>query len=140
MYIKQEQAAIKLKVDGVSYGDGNSWFSLTGGALASAGSKTRPGAMGKEIELGGLATRADVTIEIQNSDIMVGQHRALEGRIGKGNAIISVQYLDDEGKAIPNATWSLKGKLKDAHLPETHTDQAAVGMYQVIVACDEVAA
>jgi hypothetical protein len=139
VYLRQDQADIKFKCDGVNYGDGNSWYSFTGAALTSPGSKTRPGGMGHEVELGGLATRADATIEIQNSEIMVGQHRTLEGKIGKGTCLVSIQYLDNYGNAIPGANFALKGMLKDAHLPEAHTDQTAVGMYSVVVGCDELA-
>jgi hypothetical protein len=140
MYLRQEQADIRFQCDGVNYGDGNSWFSLAGAALTAAGAKTRPGAMGSEVELGGFATRSDATIEIQNSDVMVGQHSTLESKIGKGSCRIAVQYLDNYGNVIPGASFSIKGKLKDAHLPEAHTENAAVGMYTVVVGCDELAA
>jgi hypothetical protein len=140
IYIRQEQADIRFQVDGVNYGDGNSWFSLTGAQLTAAGAKTRPGAMGKEVELGGFATRSDAVIEIQNSEIMVGQHPALEHAIGKGHCRISVQYLDDYGNAIGGASFTIKGMLKGAHLPESHTENAAVGMYTATVGCDELAA
>lgn len=139
MYLRQDQADIRFQCDGVNYGDGNSWYSFTGANVTSAGSKTRPGGMGHEVELGGPSTRADATIEIQNSDIMAGQHPTLEGKIGRGSCRISVQYLDDYGTAIPGANFAVKGKLKEARLPESHTEQAAVGMYSVIVACDELA-
>ena len=140
MYLRQEQADIRFQCDGVNYGDGNSWFSLTGAQLTAAGAKTRPGAMGKEVELGGFATRSDAVIDIQNSEIMIGQHGSLEAKIGKGKCRISIQYVDDYGNAIPGATASIKGKLKAAHLPEVHTENAAVGMYTVTVGCDELAA
>ena len=140
MYLRQEQADIRFQCDGVNYGDGNSWFSLTGAQLTAAGAKTRPGGMGKEVELGGFATRSDAVLEIQNSEIMVGQHGALEAKIGKGRCRVAIQYLDDYGNAIPGATASIKGKLKGAHLPEVHTENAAVGMYTITVGCDELAA
>lgn len=140
MYLRQEQADIRFQCDGVNYGDGNSWYSFTGALLTAAGAKTRPGAMGKEVELGGFATRSDATLEIQNSEIMVGQHATLEAKIGKGRCRVSIQYLDNYGSAIPGASFAIKGMLKDAHLPEAHTEAAAVGMYVVIVGCDELAA
>jgi hypothetical protein len=140
MYLRQEQADIRFQCDGVNYGDGNSWFSLTGAQLTAAGAKTRPGAMGKEVELGGFATRSDAVLEIQNSDIMLGQHGTLEAKIGKGQCRVSIQYLDDYGNAIPGSTNTIKGKLKGAHLPEVHTENAAVGMYTITVGCHELAA
>jgi hypothetical protein len=140
IYLRQEQADIRFSCDGVAYGDGNSWFSLTGGDLTAAGAKTRPGGMGKEVELGGFATRSDVTIETQNSDVIVGQYAALEAKIGKGHCRVSVQYLDDYGNAISGASWTIKGMLKSAHHPEVHTENAAVGMFVCVVGCDELSA
>jgi len=139
MYIRQEQAHITFKCDGANYGDGNSWFSFTGAQLTAAGAKTRPGAMGKEVELGGFATRSDAVLEIQNSDIMVGQHKRLESKVGKGNCVITIGYLNNSGKAM-GKQHTIKGVLKGAHLPEVHTENAAVGMYTVTVGCHEVAA
>jgi hypothetical protein len=139
-YIRQDEADIWLTVDGVNYGNGESWFSYTGATLSAAGAKTRAGGMGKEIELGGPATRSDATITTQNSDVMVGQHRALEAKIGKGNALIKIQYLDEYGNALPGASFTLRGKLKEADLPDANANTADAGMYTVIVACHELAA
>lgn len=140
MYIRQDQADIWLQVNGVSYGNGDSWATYTGAALSSAGAKTRPGGMGTEVELGGPSTRADCTITTQNTDIMAGQHKALESMIGKGDALITIQYLDDYGAAIPGARFGVRGKLKEATLPDVQWETPAAGMYQVVVACHELAA
>lgn len=140
MYIRDDQADIRLTVDGVAYGDGNSWVTYSGAALVAAGSKTRPGAMGKQKALGGPATRGDATIEIQNSPTMVGQHAKLESRAGKGNAVITITYLDDEGNTIPGAQFRVTGKLKSAELPGQNFDSPNVGLYKVTVDCDEQSA
>lgn len=139
-YIRQDEADIWLTVDGVSYGNGDSWFSYTGATLSAAGAKTRPGGMGKEVELGGPATRSDATITTQNSDIMAGQHRKLESLIGKGNALIKIQYLNEYGQALPNSSFTVRGKLKEADLPDINANTPDAGMYTVVVACHELAA
>ena len=139
-YIRQDEADIWLTVDGVSYGNGDSWFSYTGATLTAAGAKTRPGGMGKEVELGGPATRADATITTQNSDIMAGQHGTLESLVGKGNAVIKIQYLDEYGVALSGAAFTVRGKLKEADLPDANANTPDAGMYTVVVGCHELAA
>jgi hypothetical protein len=139
-YIREDQADIAISVDGRAYGDGNSWATYTGGALTAADAKTRAGGMGKEINLGGPAARGDATLTIQNSDVMVGQHPQLEDRVGKGRAVISIQYLDIEGVAIPGASFRVTGRIKEAHLPDYNFDSGTQGMYTVVVGCDEVRA
>ena len=139
-FIRQDEADIWLTVDGVSYGNGDPWFSYTGATLSAAGAKTRPGGMGNEVELGGPATRSDATITTQNSDIMAGQHRKLESLIGRGNAQITIQYLDEYKNALPGARFAVRGKLKEADLPDSNANTADAGMYTVIVACHELAA
>jgi hypothetical protein len=140
MYIRQDQADITLQVEGVTYGNGDSWATYTGAGLSSAGAKTRPGGMGREVELGGPSTRADATITTQNTEIIAGQHKALESLIGRGNALITIQYLDQYGNAIPGARFGVRGILKEAALPDVQWETPASGMYQVIVACHELAA
>src|SRR5215831_13897094 len=126
-YLREDQADIRLTVNGTAYGDGNSWCTYTGGSIAAADAKTRPGGMGKELNLGGPASRTDVTITTQNSDVMVGQHRKLEDEVGKGRAVISIQYLDIEGIAIPGASFTVTGRLKEAHLPDVNFDSGTQG-------------
>jgi hypothetical protein len=139
-YIREDQADIHVTVDGKAYGDGNSWATYSGGALTAADAKTRPGGMGKEIDIGGPASRSDATVTIQNSDKMVAQHPQLEDRVGKGKAICSIQYLDIEGVAIPGASFRVVGRLKEAALPDYNYDSGTQGMYQVVIGCDEVRA
>lgn len=139
-YIREDQADIRVKVDGVAYGDGNSWYSFAGGDLKAAGSKTRPGGMGREKEQGGPATRSDITLTIQNSDSMVGQHNALESECGRGKAVVTVTYLDDYGNVMPGAQFRATGMLLGAQLPGQNSNSATVGMYTLTIGCDELGA
>jgi hypothetical protein len=139
-YIRQDQADIRVKVDGVSFGDGNSWVTLAGGRVTAPGAKTRPGGMGREVELGGPGTRGNATVTIQHSDVMAGQHPTLEGKIGRGRAQVSVQYLDNYGNALPGASDAIKGVLLGAELPDMNGEATgAVGMYTITVGADEQA-
>jgi hypothetical protein len=95
--------------------------------------------MGYEIELGGPATRSDVTITTQNSDIMTGQHPTLESKVGRGRARIAVQWLDINRKKR-DRRFTLVGRVKEASLPDANGLQPNVGMYTLVVSCDEKAA
>lgn len=140
-YIRQDQADIRVKVDGVSYGDGNSWVTFAGGKVTAPGAKTRPGGMGREVELGGPATRSNATLTIQHSDIMAGQHAALATRVGRGRVQVLVQFLDNYGNTLAGASETVKGVLKSAEPPDMNGEATgAVGMYQITVGCDELAA
>jgi hypothetical protein len=142
MYIREDQADIRLTVydnqgNAVAVGDGNSWTDYQGAELTAKGAKTRPGGMGKEIELGGPGSRSDCTLQIQNSPTMVGLHGFLESRIGKGRAAITITYLDDEGAAIPGAQFLVHGRLNSAALPAQKFDSPNPGFYKVIVGANE---
>jgi hypothetical protein len=67
-------------------------------------------------------------------------HPFLESRIGKGNCVVTVTYLDDEGNVIPGAQFRVTGKLKEAALPGQNYDSPNVAMYTVTVDSDEEAA
>jgi secreted protein with Ig-like and vWFA domain len=138
-YIRDDEAHISVKVNGVGYGNGDSWVTLAGGKLSAAGFKTRPGGMGHEVEVGGPATRSDVTVTTQADDIMAGQHSKLESLVGRGAAQIAVQFLYID-RTKRNAKFTIKGRLKEASLPDSNGLQPNVGMYSIVVSCDELAA
>jgi hypothetical protein len=138
-YIRDDQADIRVTVNGASYGDGNSWATYEGAVLEAAGAKTRAGGMGKEYAIGGFASRGDTTITIQNSDSMVGQHKALEKLIGRGDVVITVTWLDDYGNVRPSEHFSVTGKLKSAGLPGQNFDSASAGMYTIVMDSDQEA-
>lgn len=145
MYIREEQADIRLTVwdangKPVKVDDGNSWFDYSGGKLVAKSNKTRAGGMGDEVELGGLPSRSDATLQIQNSPTMLGLHGFLEARSGKAKARVDVHYKDDEGNLIPGATASVVGKLLSGELPDSKGDSGAVGMYKVTLGLNERAA
>lgn len=140
-YIRQDQADIRVSVDGVAFGDGNSWVTLAGGKVTAPGAKTRPGGMGREVEVGGPATRSNPTVTTQNSDIMAAQHATLESKIGRGQVRVSLQFLDNYGQAIPGANETIQGILLGAELPDLNGEATgAIGMYTITVGAHELAA
>lgn len=135
-YIREDQADIRLWVNGKMYGD--LWKTAEGGALEADVGKTRPGGMGFEAAVGAPASRDDVTLTTQFTDVIAGSHNELESLIGSGRAAVGIAWLNND--RTPNGRGrTLQGILKKAASPD-HGDGADVGMYTVIVTLDELAA
>lgn len=136
-YIREDQAAITVTVDDKAYGD--SWASVEGGNLEADDSKTRPGGMGKEVSVGGPASREDITVETQLSDIVIGWHKELENKIGTGRVKVGITFLAAD-RTPTGASQTMTGILKSVALPDMASDGNEVGMYQLVVSADEQAA
>jgi hypothetical protein len=143
-YIRQDQADIDVSIgpDGASlvpYGD--AWATVEGGNLASNDSKTRPGAMGREVSLGGPASRDDVTCTIQLDDVVLGWHKTLESMVGWGRVKVSYRFLrPNPGATGFPTTHTIVGTLKSAFLPNMDAGGNDQAFYSIVVSCDEVAA
>jgi hypothetical protein len=136
-YIREDQAAITVTVDGIAYGE--SWASVEGGNLEADDSKTRPGGMGKEVSVGGPASREDITVQTQLSDVVLGWHKTLENKIGTGRVKVGVTFLGAD-RLPTGASQTMTGVLKSVALPDMAADGNEVGMYQLVVSADELAA
>jgi hypothetical protein len=135
VFIREDQADIRFWLDDVPYF--GSWKTAEGGILEANDSKTRPGAMGKEVSAGGTASRDDLAITTQLTDIVALAHPTLENRTGIGRVRVRVNWLRPD--RTPTGTGrTIQGTLKRAAAPD-HPDGADVGMYTVIVSCDEQA-
>lgn len=136
-YIREDMADIRLVVDGRPYGD--SWSTAEGGALESDTTKTRPGGMGDEVDIGGPSSRGDVTVSIQFTDVVAGWHKRLEAAV-RDDAPASVGWTFLARGRIPTGpTHTVTGTIKSAALPDFDSQGNAAGMYTVVVACNEVA-
>lgn len=134
--IREDQADIRVKVGGKSYGD--SWNTAEGGNLEADAQKARAGGMGKEVSVGGPASRGDLTVGINMSDVVAGWHAEIENKVGPGEVQVSLAWLDQE--RVPTGVVSTRtGTLKAANLPNMG-DGHAVGRYELVVDCDEQAA
>jgi hypothetical protein len=134
--IREDQADIRVSIDGKSYGD--SWNSAQGGNLDADSQKARAGGMGKEMSVGGPASRGDLTVGINMSDIVAGWHPELESKVGHGEVTVSLHWLDQEGNHT-GAVTTRKGVVDQANLPDMGTGNA-VAQYELVVDCDEQAA
>lgn len=136
-FIREDQADIRVSVDGVLYGD--SWASAEGANLEADDSKARPGGMGREVSAGGPASRDDLTVETHFNDVVASWHRRLEGRVGNGRVTVSIAWMTPERTPTGQNTV-VQGTLKRAATPDMNSENAGVGRYQIVVSCDELAA
>lgn len=136
-YIREDQADIRVTVDGVPYGD--SWASAEGGNLEADNSKTRPGGMGKEVDVGGPASRDDLTVATQLSDVSAGWVPRLENRVGIGTVKVGVTFLGPE-RTPAGRPQTRVGILKAVNAPDMDAESSDVAMLELVVGLHEQAA
>ena len=95
-YTREDQIDIRVSLDGVPYG--NSWDSIAGGGLTANKVMIRVG--GKEINIGGPASRDDVTVGIQMSDLVAPWRAMFDRRVGAGTLKVSWSLLDADLNTI----------------------------------------
>lgn len=129
-------ADIRVWIDNVPYFD--AWASVSGGNLEAEESKTRPGGMGREVSAGGPASRGDMTLQIQMSEVIAAAHPRIESLVGPGRVRVGINWLGTNRVPLGTGT-TRQGTLKAATLPDMESRGAAVGMYEIVVSCDEQA-
>lgn len=107
---RQDQAEIRVTVDGVSLGV---WDSMSGGAMDSEEVRYRPGGLADEVSLGGPRTQTE--IEVMR---LVSRDRDdwalikwLMAKAGKATATVVKTPLDPDGSAVGEARTH-RGTLK----------------------------
>jgi hypothetical protein len=136
MYIREDMADIRVSLNGVPYGD--SWKETEGGNLESDDAKARPGAMGREVSAGGPASRGDLTVRTNLTDITATWLPAFENECGNGDVLVTVSWLG-RGRSPLGTGFSRKGTLKSVNTPDMGGG-SDVGMFEIVVSCDELAA
>ncbi len=136
MYIREDQADIRVTVDGVAYGD--SWASAEGANLEADDAKTRPGGMGYEVSVGGPASRDDLTVETQFTEAVSTFHKTLESKVGVGQVKVGISYLGANRLPVGPA-HTVVGTLKSVARPDSDAGSSDVGMYELVVSCHELA-
>jgi hypothetical protein len=122
VYTREDQIDVRVTLDGVPYGD--SWDAITGGEGDSNPVKIRVG--GKEINIGGPGTRADVQASIQMSDIVAGWIKTFDRRKGKG-ALKIAWSITDADYNILQGPFSYTGMLKTCTRPDMDRSNSSPG-------------
>lgn len=132
MPVRQNQARVTLTVDGVDYGV---WDKKKGGQVEADDSKFSPGGMGRPISLGGRAKTENVTLSRLNTKDVVRFTPALRSRVGKGAAVVKVQFLDENDAAFEDPdVWT--GTLTRVTPPEHDSESDDAAMIEVEIATD----
>src|SRR5689334_17728635 len=103
-YLRQDQATISVPVLPVRLPFVKSWATLEGGDLESEDTKTRPGGMVGQVNLGGPTTRTDATVGRPYTKELHPFIVPLEQVAGNGAMNISWTILDAKGSAAGNPT------------------------------------
>lgn len=135
-YIREDQADIRVSLNGLPFGD--SWKEAEGGNLEADDAKARPGGMGREVAAGGPASRDDLTVRTNFSDIVAGWHPTFENLVGEGAVRVTLAWLGPNRVPL-GTTTTRRGVLKAANVPDMGSG-ADVGLYEIVVSCDELAA
>jgi hypothetical protein len=137
-YLHEANVDVRVTLDGVPYGA--SWDSAQGGNLEGNNVKYRPGSMGDELSFGGPASRSDLTVAIQMSDIVASWIPVFESRAGSGVVTVVVTFLDAE--KLPLSSITRKGTLKNVQPPDMDGSNSSPGraIFQIVVDCNERAA
>lgn len=139
-YTREDLIFISVTLDGVPYPANGSWDSISGGDKDSNTVKIRVN--GREIDIGGPATRADLTVGIQLSDQVFAWIRTFDNRSGRGRAKVSASLLD----ADLNVIWgpfTRQGTVKGTTgIPDMDKANSSPGpaKFQFVMSCDEAAA
>jgi hypothetical protein len=134
-YIRQDQADIRVTIDGTPYGD--SWKECEGGNLEAADTKIRPGGMGREVSAGGLPSRGDLTVRTNMTDVTATWITALENACGGGRAMVGISWLGPD-RAPTGSRLTRRGTLKTVNTPGMGSGSDGA-MLELVISCDELA-
>jgi len=138
MYFRSDMAKITLKVgddpNAITYDD---WKTFAGGDLVADNQKTRPGNMGEEVDIGGQASRSDITLTTQLTDVTAAWVTAIEDTVGVEDAFVGVQLLTRKKIATNQPKYGFNGTVKSVALSDFGGTGEA--MITVVVSCNETA-
>lgn len=138
--LRQDQATISVPVLPAFLPPVTSWAMLEGGDLESEDTKTRPGGMLPQINLGGPTTRNDATVSRPYSLQLHPYLVPLEKFAGFGRMHITYTVLTPNlttGKITsPGQTVTLRGILKNVVRPNWDANNAATAMFSIVMGCD----
>jgi hypothetical protein len=134
--IREDMADISVSIEGQPYGD--SWNEAEGGNLSADSQKARAGGMGHEESAGGPASRGDLTVRIEFTDIVATWHPAFEEAVINSASIkVGLAWLGKNRIPLGTST-TRRGTVKEANLPDMGGG-ASVALYELVVDCDELA-
>jgi hypothetical protein len=134
-YLRQDQATISVPVLPVQLPFVKSWATLEGGDLESEDTKTRPGGMLGQVNLGGPTTRSDATVMRPYTAELHPYIVALEEIAGQGVMNITYTILNAVGQTI-GPVVTLTGLLKSVTRPNFDSNATGAAMLTLVMGCD----
>ena len=135
--LRQDQAAISVPQLSVSLPFVTSWTSLEGGDLESEDTKTRPGGMLPQVNLGGPTTRTDATVMRPYTPELHPFFKPLEDAAGKSTMAISWVILDATGARPAGASVvTLHGILKNVTRPNWDANATGATHLSLVMGCN----
>jgi hypothetical protein len=126
---RQDTYKVDVSVDGTKLG---TFDKKTGGEVDSDETVFRPGGLGEQITLGGPVSTSNVIVTRHYDSDVHGLYKWLVARVGRADATITQQPLDDDGRA-----WGepivYAGKLKRVASPPV--DSEASGVASLVLEC-----
>lgn len=139
-YLRQDQATISVPHLPVLLPFVKSWAMLEGGDLESEDTKTRPGGMLGQVNLGGPTTRTDATVSRPYTKELHPFIKRLEDAGGNGAMSISWTILDATGSTAGGPTYTINGILKNVTRPNWDSNTAGAAMLALVMGCNVEAA
>ncbi len=135
--LRQDQATISVGLPGIpTLPFVKSWSKLEGGDLESEDTKTRPGGMVGQVNLGGPTTRSDATV---SRPYTLELHRRivdLENYAGSGEMKINWTTLDSTGSAAGHPTVTIYGILKNVMHPGWDANATGAAEMSLVMGCN----
>lgn len=139
-YLRQDQATISVPKLSVGLPYVPSWAMLEGGDLESEDTKTRPGGMLAQVNLGGPTTRTDATVSRPYTKEIHPFLVPLEKFAGFGRMHITYTILGpnvNTGKLTTlGPTVTLTGILKNVTRPNWDANATGTAMFSLVMGCD----
>lgn len=140
-YLRQDQATISVPTlqgpqGAISLPFVKSWATLEGGDIEAEDTKTRPGGMVGQVNLGGPSTRTDATVTRPYTRELHPFLQRLESAAGNGAMTISWTILDARGSAAGGKTFAINGILKNVTRPNWDSNTAGAAMLSLVMGCN----
>ena len=137
-YLRQDQASITVDLPGLpsfaSTVTPRYWATLEGGDLESEDTKTRPGGMLPQVNLGGPTTRTDCTVTRPYTAEIHPFLTQLEALAGQGIVNVKFTVLQGNATTFPNGTTvTMQGILKNVTRPNFDANASGTAMLSLVI-------
>jgi hypothetical protein len=130
---RQDQYAVSVVIDGVNTGV---WDKMSGGEMSSEDTKYKPGAMAKQVSLGGSQNLDNVTVSrLFDLDRDNPNVKTWMNRCGKAPVVVTKQPLDHDGAAYGDPIV-YGGTLLRCTPPEHDSESSDAALLEIEVSTD----